>query len=761
MRDSRGHVGSQSSWCSQDRRAVGLIFFLLSAAILLVLQRERHFFLRDDFENYFLGGYVEIARALNAGELPLLTPLSWQAGALAGEFQFALFNPLLQALNLLLFGLDIPLPFIAAILVWAYGCILCTGTYVLARSKDVTPRLAVMAALVSAMNGWMILWGINWFPALSSFAWIPWTWWALERALTHRSRPGHLALAGLLIAQILTSGWPFTCLMTVLIATGLIAKVRCEKKPFRHALPVVWSGLLGAGLAAPAWLMLIEYSPATLRGQVTRSVIFQTEFLVPIKAYLGMILPTLSAPWSVPWSSALERSSFVMHVGLAPAAILVKAALSLRSELTRKLRYDLFFLVVLQLLASFPSLGMFRWSFRWLPLFFVQLALVAGRADRLLRRTSSHPRYGATALSLVVATSAYSLSFESNRTATNIWFCLGLVLACIVWWLAERSSHLTRWREHLPWFAVFTTTLLLVGVLFGEVRPRPRQYVAREKPLFDPEITYLAAYSRENYWAVPIKVYGQRFFPGNDHMYSNRRFVNGYSPMGPAGTTRLFGFDYIGALGTRISRELGPTLERMAVDGLVIWPETIQPEDFPLGEFERVASTPEFEVYHRRSGRTPRVQIVREARACSWVSKIWKLQRTSLPTLERTAQGEAEPLKFASAPLHIREDSRHRVVVEVDTSEADRPVLISFARAWYPGYRASVDGESTEVLRLDGLMPAVLLPAGRELEAVLEFRPRSFVAGVALSGLSLGVIVLVLGIEVRRRRRPPAPQERN
>jgi len=758
MRATQEHNASRNSRRSRDRAAFALLFFVLSTAIFLVFQREQNFFLRDDFENQYLGGYAEIARALNAGELPLLTPLSWQAGALAGEYQYAIFNPVLQSLNLLLFGLDLPLPNIAAILVWIYAFILSSGTFVLARSKGIEPWIAVMAGLATTMNGWMILWGVNWFPALSSFAWVPWTWWALERALSRRGQPGPILLAGALVALILTSGWPFTCLMTVLIAIALMARIRAEKRPYSHSLPVVLSGLLGAGLAAPAWLTLIEYSSSTLRGQHNRSAIFQPEFLVPLKAQLGMILPTLNSAWDIPWNPAPVRNSFVMHVGLAPIVILVTAVIVLRSQVVHKLKSDLFFLLALLALVSLPSLGMFRWSFRWLPLFFLHLVLVAGRADGLLRAKSPpKTHYGSTALFLVAASSAYSLVIDRNTWTINLWFCAGLGLLALLWWLAESTRHLAFIRGHLPWIVVFASSILLVHLLYHEVRPRPRVHVPREEKLFDPEITYLAAYSEQDRAKNRIPVYGQRFYPGNDHLYSNLRFINGYSPMFPAGTTRRFGFDYIGSLKIPKPLPLGKTLSRMAVDGLVLWPETDQLEVYPLSEFEKVASTPDFDVYHRRSGQTPKVQIVREAFIRNKVDKIWHLRSAEPPALERKARSEERPTTFGQAELLIHEDTRLRVVVDVDASETDQPVLVSFARPWYPGYRALVDGRATEVGRLEGLMPTVEVPPGESHQVVLEYRPRSFVVGVALTLVSLVVMLWVSVFEFRRRRRQLLP----
>ncbi len=729
-----------------DRAALALIFVLTTLGVFLLLERNDNFFLRDDFETYHLCGYAEIARAWRAGEVPLLTPLSWQAGALAGEYQLAVFSPAITVPNLLLFSLDLPLPLIAAILVWLNSLILGFGTYVLARSKGLTPALATMAALAVSWSGWMLVWGVNWFPALASFAWIPWFWWALRRALERRDR-WSVPLAGIFAALIFTTGWPFTCLMAFFLAALLTDERLRLEKHWRAVMPTAWSLLLGLGLSAPAWLMLIEYSSSTFRGQATRPLDFQTDMTVPTEALLGLVLPSVHAAWNYPWRPAgAQTTSVVMHIGLAPVAILVAGAFKLRSRLVRAYPHEFLILALLFLLAILPSLGMFRWSFRWLPLLFLQMVLLAGRTDMLLRRTTT-PRYGATAVTLVSAVWAYVWWIDRGRGDLSFWFCCSVFLAATLWWIAETARPLSRLRGHLPALVVVVVTVLTAYFLLVNMPPRPRRHASQADPIFDPAVTYLALYQKERLKA-PITVYGTRFFPGNEQMYSNLRFVNGYSPMGPAALTLSFGFDHIG-VPDRMRPGLEPILRRMAVDGLVVWPDDEDPAPLSLEEFERAASTPDFEVYLRRSRPTRAVQTVAEALRIAWPEDIWQRQRSELPILERRGETAPGKVRFGSARLETVENERLRVTVDVDATGADRPVLVSFARPWFPGYRASVDGAAAEVMRLDSLMPAVEVPAGGTSRVTLRYLPWSLIVGLVLSAVSAAGVVFRLSVAVR------------
>ncbi len=735
------------------RTALSLIFVLISLAVLLAVHREPNFFLRDDLQNYFLGGYAEIVRALKAGEAPLLTSLSWQCGALAGEYQFGVFSPVVTALNLLLFSLGISLPYIGMSLVWVNSLILSSGTYYLARSKNLSPQLSLMAALVTSLNGWMITWGVNWIPALSSFALVPWAWLALRRTVARRGDPRSVLWAGILVALIFTSGWPYSCLMIMLIAAQSAGNLLSQKKPPRTALPIFWSMLLGLGLSAPAWLMLIEYSRSTVRALTQSPLTLQTEFMLPSKAYLATILPSLKAYWNVPWNLGTQIVSSDMHIGLAPVIILATAFLTLRVRLFRELTYDWLFLLILLLLASLPSLGMFRWSFRWLPLLFLQTALVAGQADRLLRRTTSaQPRYGAMAFLLVSVVSTYSIFIDLDRSQRNLSICGSFAVLSLIWWKVEATHSLSRWHRHLPWMAVFLTSMLVGTIVFRGVPGSPRQHEAWEAEVFDPSITYLALYSKKHYWAVSIRVFGPRFYPGNENMHSNLSFVNGYSPMGPTGTTRTFGLNYIGAIDRKPPRLIGPILQRMAVDGLVVWPDTSNLDLFPLDEFERVASTPDFDVYHRASAPTPPVQLIQEALLTHRSETILGPQRSKWPVIETSKQSQAETVKFGTAELQVIANERLSVAVDVDAGAARRAVLISFARPWFPGYRAYIDGAPAEVVRLDRMMPAVIVPAGQTSRVVLRYRPWSLVVGFMICGLTLAASSSALLIDLRKGR---------
>jgi uncharacterized membrane protein YfhO len=70
--------------------------------------------------------------------------------------------------------------------------------------------------------------------------------------------------------------------------------------------------------------------------------------------------------------------------------------------------------------------------------------------------------------------------------------------------------------------------------------------------------------------------------------------------------------------------------------------------------------------------------------------------------------------------------------------------------AWYPGWRATVDGRPAEVERAYGLFRSVSLEAGQHL-VQFRYAPRSLQIGALLS--LAGVAMVVAGVAPARRRR--------
>lgn len=97
----------------------------------------------------------------------------------------------------------------------------------------------------------------------------------------------------------------------------------------------------------------------------------------------------------------------------------------------------------------------------------------------------------------------------------------------------------------------------------------------------------------------------------------------------------------------------------------------------------------------------------------------------------------------------VHQDPQARVVSTVVTEQGVRvkyaaasPSLLKVTNAYYPGWHATVDGQSTEVLRVDHALIGAVVPAGQH-EVVFAFETKHFAAGAAVSGLAALALLLL------------------
>ena len=98
---------------------------------------------------------------------------------------------------------------------------------------------------------------------------------------------------------------------------------------------------------------------------------------------------------------------------------------------------------------------------------------------------------------------------------------------------------------------------------------------------------------------------------------------------------------------------------------------------------------------------------------------------------------EAAPTEASGVAL-VRYEP-HAVELDVQSRGG---VLVS-SEAFYPGWDSLVDGEPAETLRVNTAFRGVAVPAGRH-RVTMKYVPRSFLAGLMLSGVALGVTSLAL-----------------
>jgi len=245
------------------------------------------------------------------------------------------------------------------------------------------------------------------------------------------------------------------------------------------------------------------------------------------------------------------------------------------------------------------------------------------------------------------------------------------------------------------------------------------QNLTRAEPL-DPKRLYLSVYPPpEDVFRVEEKPdpSGLVVRPGSTSMWGAVRFLNGYSPIRPAGVAREFGSAIHGefppwATEWLLGWEAAPAglLARLGVDGIIVSGE-VKLAPSPAEEWELASSSLEGSVYHRRGAPLPQIQ--------------------SLVSDQRRPNE-----RFAIASTTLIDNSRHRIEADVIVPAGDRPALLTFSRPYFRGYEAQIGQLKLPVQFHLSMMPAVEVPPGTSGRLVLRYRPWWLIYGGAVAILS-------------------------
>jgi hypothetical protein len=236
------------------------------------------------------------------------------------------------------------------------------------------------------------------------------------------------------------------------------------------------------------------------------------------------------------------------------------------------------------------------------------------------------------------------------------------------------------------------------------------------------ELTYCVAYKPQ-----PV---GEVLRPGSTPMWAGLHFINGYSPIRPAGVAREFATSIHGEINPSVgsyllSNQAGNDgeLALLGVDGVVVARELdLTPQ--PASEWEAVLATDEGRVFHRRGAPFARVRSI-----------------TSIDS----RPGE----QFTAASVSRIDNSRNRVEANVSVPDGDRPALLIFSRPYFRGYKARLCHRKLAVTSYRGLFPMVEVPAGAHGRLALVYRPAWLIWGSV--GAAACVLVILLGFILKAR----------
>lgn len=163
---------------------------------------------------------------------------------------------------------------------------------------------------------------------------------------------------------------------------------------------------------------------------------------------------------------------------------------------------------------------------------------------------------------------------------------------------------------------------------------------------------------------------------------------------------------------------------------------------------------------YRNPGELPRARLVGDYRVIgdidesfnAMLSRKWEPARETL--LDREPAIRPEP--GGGATVEIKEYKPERIALSATLTS---PKILVLADLYYPsGWSVTIDGKPGDILRADGVLRGVALPAG-EHQVVFAFKPKMFYAGLWVSLISAVGIVGLGGWTLSRKRRDGAVKD--
>jgi len=756
-------VPSAPAW----RRAAPYLGYLLVQLVqLAVLHRlvPRFFFL-DDSQAQFSSMAWWLGRNLEGGIPPLNDPGMGVAGAITSDMQYGSFDPLHWAVAAVLGRNENLLR-----MTWEYGaiCVLLLGLGVLTllRQHQVRPVLAVAGAVGVATSGFFLWYGSFWWPLMWGTAWLPWLWVGLASR-----RPAGVLLAGLGTWALLASGNPYTLPFAVVIAAGQLWEHRREAGSWRGLLTArrfrlqVLACAGGAVVALPTLLNAVQATAYTVR-QGADAVIGNTGATVP------NLLDTL-----VGGATLLgETNSFNGVIGLSPSLATFLLAVPLLALVRWRdawrapgLPTAALLTGVAVLATQLPTVvGPFRFPFRHLVVVQVALpvlALIAFAAAPALGRARTRLAAALIALQFVVAVFRAPLLLPWHVGALIV---TGAALAALSLLVSRRPGRVRAVS------GVLVVVLAAVPLLLGErmmVQVQERQNAAygftgaEGQPYRDigvpgqsgadalgattaefEERSILAGRSATVYaWGYFAELFGadrgwaRGVFPGNANLFADARVGFGYLASSHRYLNPVLCLSYVGSLGCP---DPGPALAD--------FPGTDRPWLDVLASDDVVLNT----------GAPAEVR--------SWFDRNWEstggdanwltYRRPEADRLPgRVAEVDGADIDDQGWMTDVARVGQAQESYRVSTA-ADAAGTVLLRLPYWPGYRATVDGEPAEVTAVAGALVQVTVPAGvSDGQLDVYFDPIGARLLLPLVSGGVGVILLAgllsVALAARDRRR--------
>ncbi len=735
-----------------------------------------------DLNSYFFPLGAFSARALQNGQVSLWNPSVFGGMPQLANYQAAMLYPP----NLLAWLIHRPFSYgTLELLAIGHYLIASVGVYALARSIEMRRFPATTAAIVFSASGFLTA-HLGHYSMLSVAAWLPWLLLTLRKtALTNSwlwacasavviflaATGGHQQM---LLYELTAGGvwwlywvgtrhelWPWQGSIASAEAFGVALRDQWREVGF-DALQAGGALVAGLGMAAPMILPSLQMAAHSVRSGLSYEQ--ATEFSVEPIALFQFVLPKAFGSNPTDYWGSFSSGEIWAYVGVVTLVFAVIGLVMRPSEVRLLLAG---FATVALIFALGPWTPLHGWVYRFIPPYnlirapargyvFVDLslALLAGfglqevayqgnvseRVQVVLRRSIRWLLLGLAALVLVIIPLFYSLILgvndPSNRPVIAVdglnLLVVYLVATVVLLWALSRGK--VRGAT-----ACLLATSLIVLDLYGATasfNPGTDDLTAGYR---HPEaISFL---QKQMAQAGPFRIASTTLAWQPDlAMVAGLQDAGGlFDPMQPGNYKK-------------VSDALSGSQSQTLYDLLnVRYLITDTKASAPSTAFSEVLRTGDGLVIWENHDVLPRVKLVYSATPASAddaLSAVINPGFDPASTLYLTG-GLAPAQAGGSGSAIITSYQDDRVSINVQT---DRSAYLVLSDTSFPGWNATVDGQTTPVATADGIFRAVSVPAGTHT-VEFDYRPSIVVRSVMLALASLGLFGagLMLGLIQWRR----------
>ena len=707
----------------------------------------------EDLTNLFLHWLRFSVSSMRQSQFPLWNPYLFSGAPFVANPQPALFYP--PTWLALLMPINRALGLIAALHLWIAGA----GMYAWLRSEEASTGGALFGAATFAFSGYFFVrvrgghLGV-----VTTGAWLPLLLWFYNRTLEERSWVFAL-VGGLPVGLSILAGHTASFVYVVLGLTIYAAFHAWEEWQAEHSIqaispPMLWvSVMLLVGLAVAA-VQLLPMTELVMRS--TRKATdygFTSRFSWPPGYLLTLLVPNFfgEPTHTGYWGDGIYDES-IFYIGVLP---LLLSILGLKSQ--HRLRP---FLLVTGLGALFLAFGKYgilhRLFYRFVPVF--RTIRAPARANYLLTLATSawaglvltnlqassreermvllKPLSQSVLLSIIgcalLLTTAGFMAFawgrDSNLAAGRLWhqanqimlflFFFLLSVGLLIYW-RRASSH--RSQIWLLAFGLVILDLWTFGNSVVEVRTMEENAYWR-----------IAADTIPNPQSTRVLPWGLNEAHQNDNMAFGLHNIFGYDP--------LILQQYEKFISSR-SDPRAHTYDLLNAGYLV----TTAPQKFPdePDALRLVIEKSGVYIYERTSA-LPKAWIASQIEVMDSTAILERIHQPSFAPREEALM-EIDPQcenmnTSADGTVDIVSYENNQIKAQTQGGGG----LLVFSEIYYPGWQATVDGQSTPLMRADYLLRAICVPDG-EHQVVLSYNPLSLKVGLTITTLTVLLIFSVIG----------------